>query len=52
MMHIVLIDLHQLNVKTRLQTIQQRTLNTGQPHVNEEQEPAEQQPATSAFLTK
>ena len=28
------------------------TLNTGQPHVNEEQKPAEQQPATSAFLTK
>ena len=44
---IVLIDLHQLNVKNN-QTIQTTTLNTGQPHVNEEQEPAEQQPATSA----
>ena len=50
---IVLIDLHQLNVKKQLQTIQKSaTLNTGQPHVNERTEPAEQQPATSAFLTK
>ena len=48
---IVLIDLHQLNVK-QFQTIQLNTLNTGQPHVNEGTEPAEQQPATSAFLTK
>ena len=48
---IVLIDLHQLNVK-QLQTIQiKATLNTGQPHVRKT-EPAEQQPATSAFLTK
>ena len=48
---IVLIDLHQLNVK-QLQTIQISDTEYGQPHVNEEQEPAEQQPATSAFPTK
>ena len=48
---IVLIDLHQLNVKTTSDNTNQRTLNTGQPHVNEEQNHAEQQPATSAFLT-
>ena len=47
---IVLIDLHQLNVK-QLQTIQISTLNTGQPHVNEEQNPQNNN-ATSAFLTK
>ena len=47
---IVLIDLHQLNVKTILRQYKSATLNTGQPHVNvEEIEPAEQQPATSAF---
>ena len=47
---IVLIDLHQLNVKTTSdKQYKSATLNTGQPHVNEEQEPAEQQPATSAF---
>ena len=45
---IVLIDLHQLNVK-QLQTIQISDTEYGQPHVNEH-EPAEQQPATSAFL--
>ena len=51
MTQVILIDLHQLNVK-QLQTIQISALNTGQPHVNET-EPAEQQPATlSAFLTK
>ena len=49
---IVLIDLHQLNVKTTSDNTNPATLNTGQPHVNEELEPAEQQPATSAFLTK
>ena len=43
---IVLIDLHQLNVK-QLRTMQIST-EYGQPHVNET-EPAEQQPATSAF---
>ena len=47
---IVVIDLHQLNVKTTRQY--KSALNTGQPHVNEEQNPLEQQPATSAFLTK
>ena len=45
---IVLIDLHQLNVKTTSDNTKSATLNTGQPHVNEEQV-AEQQPATSAF---
>ena len=50
---IVLIDLHQLNVKTTSDNTKSATLNTGQPlHVNEEQNLAEQQPATSAFLTK
>ena len=49
---IVLIDLHQLNIKNQLNMqYKSATLNTGQPHVNEER-PAEQQPATSAFLTK
>ena len=36
---IVLIDLHQLNVKTTSDNTNQRHLNTGQPHVNEEQNP-------------
>ena len=45
---IVLIDLHQLNVKTTSRQYKSATLNTGQPHVNET-EPAEQQPATSRF---
>ena len=48
---IVLIDLHQLNVKNNFRQYKSATLNTGQPHVNE-QRPAEQQPATSAFLTQ
>ena len=48
---IVLIDLHQFNVNNFRQ-YNCRHWNTGQPHVNEEQNPAEQQPATSAFLTK
>ena len=46
---IVLIDLHQLNVKTTPRQYKSATLNTGQPHVNRKTEPAEQQPATSAF---
>ena len=37
-MSIVLIDLHQLNVKTTRQ-YKSATLNTRQPHVNEEQNP-------------
>ena len=36
-------DLHQLNVK-QLQTIRSATLNTGQPHVNEEQNPQNNNP--------
>ena len=37
---IVLIDLHQLNVKTTSRQYKSTaTLNTGQPHVNEEQNP-------------
>ena len=46
---IVLIDLHQLNVKTTSDNTNQLShWNTGQPHVNQGTEPAEQQPATSA----
>ena len=48
---IVLIDLHQQR-KNNFGQYKSATLNTGQPHVNEEQNPPEQQPATSAFLTK
>ena len=33
---IVLIDLHQLNVKTTSEQYKSATLNTGQPHVNEQ----------------
>ena len=44
---IVLIDLHQLNVKTASDKLKS-TLNTGQPHLNKNRT-AEQQPATSAF---
>ena len=40
---IVLIDLHQLNVKTTEQ-YKSATLNTGQPHVNEEQNPQNNNP--------
>ena len=36
---IVLIDLHQLNVKTTSDNTNQRREDTGQPHVNEEQNP-------------
>ena len=46
-MSIVLIDLHQLNVKTTRQ-YKSATLNTGQPPCQRRTEPAEQQPATSA----
>ena len=46
---IVLIDLHQLNVKTTSRQYKSATLNTGQPHVTRRTEPAEQQPAASSF---
>ena len=41
---IVLIDLHQLNVKTNFRQYKSATLNTGQPHVNEEQNPQNNNP--------
>ena len=47
---IVLIDLHQLNVK-QLQTIQISDTEYGATSCQRRTEPAEQQPATSAFLT-
>ena len=47
---IVLIDSHQLNVK-QLQTIQISDTEYGQP-CQRRTEPAEQQPATSAFLNQ
>ena len=47
---IVLIDLHQLNVKTTLQTIQISDTEYGATSCQRRTEPAEQQPATSAFL--
>ena len=40
---IVLIDLHQLNVKNNFRQYKSATLNTGQPHVNEEQNPQNKQ---------
>ena len=43
----MIIDLHQLNVKTTGQ-YKSATLNTGQPHVNEEQN-HEQQPTNIRF---
>ncbi len=49
---IVLIDLHQLNVKKQLQTIQISDTEYGATSCQLRTEPAEQQPATSAFLTK
>ena len=49
---IALIDLHQLNVKNNFRQYKSATLNTGQPQGQRRTEPAEQQPATSAFLTK
>ena len=49
---IVLIDLHQLNVK-QLQTIQiSDTELRGNSHVNEEQNPQNNNPQHPAFLTK
>ena len=46
---IVLIDLHQQR-KNNFRQYKSATLNTGQPHVNEERRTRpEQQPATSAF---
>ena len=48
---IVLIDLHQLNVKN-LRTIQISDTEYGATSCQRRTEPAEQQPATSAFLTK
>ena len=44
-------DLHQLNVKTTSDILNQATLNTGQPHVNEEQNPQNNNPQ-HPFLTK
>ena len=41
---IVLIDLHQLNVKTTSDNTNQRHWSTGQPHVNEEQNPQNNNP--------
>ena len=41
---IVLIDLHQLNVKTTSDNANPATLNTGQPHVSEEQNPQNNNP--------
>ena len=52
MTRIALIDLHQLNVKKQLQTIQISDTEYGATSCQRRTEPAEQQPATSAFLTK
>ena len=41
---IVLIDLHQLNDKNNFRQYKSATLNTGQPHVNEEQNPQNNNP--------
>ena len=41
---IVLIDLHQLNVENNFRQYKSATLNTGQPHVNEEQNPQNNNP--------
>ena len=48
---IVLIDLHQLNVKTTSDNTNRDALNTEATSC-QRNKPAEQQPATSAFLTK
>ena len=48
---IVLIDLHQLNVKTTSDNTNHDT-EYGATSCQRRTEPAEQQPATSAFLTK
>ena len=47
---IVLIDLHQLNVKTVFTQYKSATLNTGQPHVNEEQNPQNNNPSRRCFF--
>ena len=49
---IVLIDLHQLNVATTSDNTNQRHREYGATSCQRRTEPAEQQPATSAFLTK
>ena len=41
---IVLIDLHQLNVKTTSNQYKSATLNARQPRINERTDPQEQQP--------
>ena len=41
---IVLIDLHQLNVKTTSDNTNQRRTDTGQPHVGREQNPQNNNP--------
>ena len=41
---IVLIDLHQLNNKKQLRQYKSATLNARQPHVNEEQNPQNNNP--------
>ena len=46
---IVLIDLHQLNVKNNFRQYKSATLNTGQPHVNEEQNPQNNNPRNIRF---
>ena len=46
---IVLIDLHQLNVKTTSDNTNQRHTEYGATSCQRRTEPAEQQPATSAF---
>ena len=46
---IVLIDLHQLNVKNNFRQYKSATLNTGATPCQRRTEPGEQQPATSAF---
>ena len=49
---IVLIDLHQLNVKTTSDNTNQRLAEYRATSCQRRTEPTEQQPATSAFLTK
>ena len=49
---IVLIDLHQLNVKTTSDNVKISDTEYGATSCQRRTEPAEQQPATSAFLTK
>ena len=46
---IVLIDLHQLNIKNNFRQYKSATLNTGATSCQRRTEPAEQQPAASAF---